>query len=327
MKKVSSHMSLLEKKVRYYLSTAKNALILKSTKVNYLPLSISIEASAECNLACKYCYQRDWGENIKRKKGIMDFLFFKNFIEQIGSQPYPVNINFDLGGEPFLNSNLMDMVDLACSYGKSTNITTNGTLLTDKLIDRILESQLHKISISMDIVNGVNIKQEWLISDIVAKVNNLISKKNRLKKKTPRVVIRCINLKGTSRKSVLELFEPKPDAVIFTPLTNWAGLIDSEPSHNEYHICLLPWLEMAMLYNGDFILCCNDPRGDLIMGNFPEEDITRIWQGEKLNELRRRIVKRNLPFLEEQNCGKCTRLRKNISFREYAYYFLEGIKS
>lgn len=320
-------MNLLAKKSKRYLSAVKNAVILKRPRVNYLPLSISIEASAECNLACEYCYQKYWGKKFERKKGMMELSLFKNFIEQIHSRPYPVDISFDLGGEPFLNPNLMDMVDLACYYGKLTNITTNGTLLTDKLIDRMLRSQLHKISISVDIVNGVNIRGGWPISDIAAKVNNLICRKKRLGKKTPRVIIRCINLRGAFRENILSLFEIKPDAVIFTPLTNWAGLIDSGFQDQRCHICLLPWLEMAMLYNGDFALCCNDPRGRLIVGNFPAEDITGIWQGERLSELRRRIVKRSPPFLSGQHCGECTRLRKKISLMEYASYFWEEIKS
>ena len=277
-----------------------------------------------CNLRCKYCYQKDWDKNIKRPRGLIQLSLFKKFIEELGGSTYPININFDLGGEPFLNPNLMEMVDLTCAYGKLANITTNATLLDNELIDRILESGLNKISISLDIVNGVSLRGESLTLDIVAKVDSLISKRKRLKKKSPRIIIRSINLEGTSRKYILNLFREKPDALIFTPVTNWAGLIDTLPVGDRHYRCLLPWLEMAMLYNGDFALCCNDPRGDLIVGNFPAESITKIWQGEKLDQARKAIVKKSTEFISGQNCQKCTRLRKKFSFKEYAYFIGEN---
>jgi hypothetical protein len=81
---------------------------------------------------------------------------------------------------------------------------------------------------------------------------------------------------------------------------------------------------MAMLYNGDFALCCNDPRGDLIVGRFPNESIAQIWQGEKLNRAREAIAKKSAIFLEGQNCKNCTRLRRGFSFREYFYFLKEN---
>lgn len=317
-------MSLAFKKNKHYLSAFINAAILKKPKVDGLPLSVSIEASSVCNLTCKYCYQKDWDKNIKRGKGMMPLPLFKKFIEEVGNSTYPININFDLGGEPFLNPDLMEMVDLACTYGKLTNITTNATLLDYKLIDRILESGLNKLSISLDIVNGVNLRGGCSVPDIVAKVDNLISRRKKLRKRGPRIVIRSINLKGTSSKYMLSLFRMKPDAVIFTPATNWAGLIDLIPSNNKYYRCLLPWLEMAMLYNGDFALCCNDPRGDLIVGRFPAESVAEVWQGKKLNEARRIIAKKSLAFIVGQNCQKCTRLRKKLSLKEWLYFIVEN---
>jgi len=152
-------MNFKLQRMRYYSSAFVNAVIFQRPTVSDMPFSISVEASGKCNLNCEYCYHKDWDKNIKREKGLMSLTLFRKFIEEVSKTVYPVNINFDLGGEPFLNPNLMDMVDLACSCNKLTNITTNGTLLTDELIDRILQSRLHKISISVGIVNGANIRE------------------------------------------------------------------------------------------------------------------------------------------------------------------------
>jgi len=162
------------------------------------------------------------------------------------------------------------------------------------------------------------------VQDIAEKVDKLISKKKKLRKNNPRVVIRCMRLEGASKKDTLKLCNEKPDAIIFTPVTNWAGLVGPVHADKEYHTCLLPWLEMAMLHNGDFALCCNDPRGDFIVGRFLHESITQIWQGERLNQARMAIAKKPLAFVSGQNCQNCTRLRKGFSLKEYFYFLKEG---
>jgi len=251
----------------------------------------------------------------------MDFCLFKDFIKHVAGDRYPKNINFDLGGEPFLNPRLIDMVDFAALNGKLTSITTNGTLLSKGMIGGLLKSRLHQISISVDIVNGVNIRDGYPFKIIAGNINNLIEERKHSKKRQPKVIIRCINFEGSSRKTILRQLKAKPDGIIFCPVTNWAGLVGEELPHEKRHVCLLPWIEMAMLYNGDFALCCNDPRGDLVIGNFPENNLEDIWNGRALIELREIISGKKIASLKGQNCQRCSRMRKGISLKEFIDYY------
>lgn len=257
----------------------------------------------------------------------MDFSLFKDFIMHISQNKYPKNISFDFGGEPFLNPRLIEMVDFAARNGKSTYVTTNGTLLTENLIESILKSRLPQLNISIDIVNGANIREGYPLEKITESVNRLITERNKLKRHSPKVIIRCINFKGTPRKNILKLFKAEPNGIIFCPVTNWSGLIGESLPDKKQHICFLPWLEMAMLYNGDFALCCNDPRGDLIIGSFPKNSLEEIWNGQKLIKLRELISRKKEIFLQGQNCRQCSRMRTGISFKEHFDYYRGKIHS
>ena len=53
-------------------------------------------------------------------------------------------------GEPLVNKNLFLMVDYAKEFGIATEIITNGSMLTDGNIKKLISSKLSKITISID---------------------------------------------------------------------------------------------------------------------------------------------------------------------------------
>lgn len=118
--------------------------------------SITLQVTQQCNLRCKYCVysgsyatrshshlQMSWET---AKKGI-DFLVDHSIAER------KINISF-YGGEPLLNFKLIQSV---VEYGKkasegkkiSFNMTTNGTLFTDKNLT-FLQDNNFSILISLD---------------------------------------------------------------------------------------------------------------------------------------------------------------------------------
>jgi len=311
----------------YFMQAAVRSCILKKETVHAYPLSISVEAASSCNLKCRYCYQASAKDKFDRGGGNMDFGLFEELIKEISGKPYPVNINFDLGGEPFLNDRLMDMVELASAHKRFTNISTNGTMLTDEIIDRILDSGLNKIGFSIDFLRGENMRDGSDIREVVSNIDKMIYRRNMSKKSKPRIIIRSLDLKGVLVKSLIGLFENRPDAVFFNPPTNWAGLIDFPRLGEAYNICMLPWLEMAMLHNGECILCCNDMQGAFMAGKFPDQNLQDIWQGNKLKTARRAIMDKDSSFSEGQNCPRCTRLKNPIPFKNYLRYLYEEARS
>lgn len=117
--------------------------------------AVDILLSNDCNLACKYCFHKK--ERFSWKKSLMSFYIGKKIIDFLIKRSESRKELFVcfFGGEPLLNFKVLrKIVNYALSEGRRSNkhfnfsITTNGTLLTDKMADFICE---HKIEVLISI--------------------------------------------------------------------------------------------------------------------------------------------------------------------------------
>ncbi|MDI6840946.1 MAG: radical SAM protein [bacterium] len=98
-------------------------------KSNYAlsPRQLSIEITDDCNLNCYMCAHKVF----KAEGGNLPLEKFKYILEQL---PHLRRISIVGRGEPFMNPNLFNMLDLGKYRDINFNICTNGTLLNEKNI-------------------------------------------------------------------------------------------------------------------------------------------------------------------------------------------------
>ena len=60
------------------------------------------------------------------------------------------------------------------------------------------------------------------------------------------------------------------------------------------NICILPWVSVAIMPDGNVYPCCMSMHGTA-MGNVNESSLEEIWNGEKYNELRKMHITGNFP--------------------------------
>lgn len=105
-----------------------------------------VEASSRCNLKCKMCFRHSWiGESYG---DIEPDLFAKAMEDPTVSQTETVF--FGGMGEPLIHPELNAMVALASAKGKRVELITNGTLLTERRIQDLLEAGIDRIWVSID---------------------------------------------------------------------------------------------------------------------------------------------------------------------------------
>lgn len=117
------------------------------------PLTIFFIINGMCNLRCRMCdvgQQKKDSMFFRNLKGSasQDFPFdrFKSLMDEIKSfKPY-IGITTT---EPFLYPHIFDAVEYATTRGMNVNITTNGTFI-HKYVKEIIDSKLHRISVSLD---------------------------------------------------------------------------------------------------------------------------------------------------------------------------------
>ncbi len=141
-----------------------------------LPLRYILELTYRCNLACPYCYI---GED--RQKNELSTEEWFDIIDQI---PMYAFISL-IGGEVLLRKDFLKIFEKASkqTLGK-VNIISNGTLITDEMIDSFIKNKLLLLSISLDGYgenHDINRNKQGIFDKIILNLEKFNSKRRRSK--------------------------------------------------------------------------------------------------------------------------------------------------
>ena len=107
---------------------------------------IYVEATNACNLGCRTCMRNAWDEPL----GQMDWRTYEAILQGAASfSPLPL-LFFGGFGEPLAHPELIRMIAAARSLGIAVELITNGTLLTERLIQPIIECGVQRVWVSID---------------------------------------------------------------------------------------------------------------------------------------------------------------------------------
>ncbi|MEE9398699.1 MAG: radical SAM protein [Dehalococcoidales bacterium] len=105
----------------------------------------------QCNLSCIHCYA---SADNKKAPEEMDTASGRTFIRDLADFGVPV-ILFS-GGEPLLRKDLFSLASLAREMGIRVVLSTNGTLLTEKVAREIKKIDFAEVGISLDGIGANN---------------------------------------------------------------------------------------------------------------------------------------------------------------------------
>jgi radical SAM protein with 4Fe4S-binding SPASM domain len=109
-----------------------------------IPEIVGWEITNQCNLSCPHCYSAA----ARRSHDEMTASESRNVIDimaEIG-----VHMIGWTGGEPLLRNDLEELIEYAWSRGIKSNLTTNGILLDQERTERLMQSGVRAIQISLD---------------------------------------------------------------------------------------------------------------------------------------------------------------------------------
>ena len=271
--------------------------------------SLIIEPTNTCNLRCTFCFVTD---GMTRAEGFMDLDLFKKVIDDCPGLEHLCMHNW---GEPLLHKDIFKMFDYAHAAGiKVIVMNTNATLLTDKMIGKIIDSPLNVIRFSIDgsaetfkRIRGVELEKI---------TQNILKLKSEKEKRRPELSM-----------GVVFTVEEETQDDVDSYITQWETIVDHvrtqpkliqspreepcpEPFGKDYG-------KLVVLWDGTVIPCCVDYNATLKLGSACQDNVQDLWQGQEIARLRDQHEKGDYPDVCI-NCNECqtSKTRKRFFFEE-----------
>ena len=128
-----------------FLSSENNNLTIRK------PAFCCIGVSLKCILRCKMC--SIWKNDFTQMPGEPTLKEWYRFIDQLGSLTNNSVVINIAGGEPLLDDRNLALINFSAKRGLVTSMPTNGFLIDRQMAQKISESCLHEIEVSLDGIN------------------------------------------------------------------------------------------------------------------------------------------------------------------------------
>ncbi len=264
-----------------------------------------LETTNICNLSCKFCPKN---ERPKKRLNIQEF---SELTDRLAHEVKLLYLH--LMGEPFLNPNLPEFVEIARGKGLIPIVTTNGTLLGGQIADRLIEAKPYKIQISLHSHEGNGFSnQEEYIAQVV----------NFAKKSASQGIITTLRLwneggYNTQNNEIHNLISqqlPQPWTersdgwkiaqniyLEYDKMFEWP-----DEKHSEYQepevFCYGLRNQIGVLVDGSVVPCCLDHDGTITLGNLHESTLQEILTSPRAKAIYEGFSRHEAV---EELCRKC----------------------
>jgi len=246
----------------------------------------------------------------------MDFDLFKAIVDEMA--PHVKATTLHIWGEPLLHPRLIDMIAYCRAKGLHSEISTNATLLDERMSKEIIEAGLGTIYLCLDGVKKETYERVRRRADFEETKENILrflEMKNVLSGQRPEVKIQLIEIAPTAAE--IEEFKklwsiPGVNRVNIKAFDSWGDQIKeiSELRATEARVpvkrfpCPNLWYHVHIYWDGTLVRCDRDFDAIGPLGNVAHSGVIHAWRGEAMAELRRQHVRNELDDVAP--CNTCT---------------------
>ena len=283
---------------------------------------IYIEITNICNLKCKFCPETN------RAKEIMSVEKFEEIVRKIHKHTQLVCLH--IKGEPFLHNQLKEILNILEKYKLKAKITTNGTLIKQKLETLKNSKAVRQINFSIhSIMQNENINKQYLqdIFESVEKLENVIIsyrlwnlktiKENDVNNQIIQELEKQYDIKNLKQKLTEKDFYKIKDNIFINQDIEFTWPNLNGPIIIENGKCLALKEQIGILVDGTVVPCCLDNNGDIPLGNIFDETLEEILQKEKSIIIKKNFENKIITCELCKTCGFLKRLENKRKTEEY----------
>ncbi len=275
------------------------------------PKIIELEITNHCNFKCIMC-PTGIG-TAKRARGYMDDTVYQKLIEEVASELRcipdgpGIAVKFVGQGEPLLHPRAIEYIAYAHEHGLITHLTTNGSLLSDDMIKRIVDEQiLDSVKFSfqgIDPQGYLTLRQKDGFDELIDRISTMYMIRadhpkpymtigTSITSENSERVDRFISMAGEicdkvevgmTQLEASELTLVRDDSV----RRKLIELQSRQKSDKRRYVCCPQVFDVITVrWNGDISACCADINGDMTLGNLNDTSLSECWNGERENAFR-----------------------------------------
>ncbi len=284
-------------------------------------MKLSFDPSSICQLRCPLCPTGQGSSG--RTLGKMPFDKFKKLLDEMAPFLYEADLNN--WGEPFLNPDLIKMVEYTHKKRIKTSVNTNlNVKLSEKDAENLVKTGLDILYVSMDGITQEIYEKYRKKGNLATVMNNIklvVRKKNELKSKSPEIVWQFLVGKHNEKqlpvlertkeelgvnRLVIGMMRSDMGKELFTPdkekvesMQKW--LPENEKlSRYDYKkkqrklkkkYCHFLWFTSVVNWNGSVSPCCSCYQEKFDFGNAFEQGFKSVWNNEKYIAARDAVAK------------------------------------
>ena len=317
---------------------------LKNSFVFGYPYIAFIDPSNNCNYKCPLC-PSGRAEKL-RNKCIMEFEDFKMVINQIGKYLYSLHLyNW---GEPFLNKDLVKMIRYAKKFDIMVTVSTNLSILDEKLANDIIASDLDYLIVSLSGITNESYSKYHIGGNLTRVRNNLtllVDMKKQLHLHKPEIIVSFLPTRYNEKDipEAIELFKQldvsfsvgklildMTDLVIKTksdiaqfiewlPLGQDLSIYDENLNELFSDYCNWPWERICIHPDGYVSPCCAIYSQKYDFGNVLKSGFYHVWNGKKYRDARAIIRKNRINNDHNMPCNYCIKKEGKFLFYQPEY--------
>jgi len=254
---------------------------------------IYIEITNNCNLKCKFCPETN------RIKEFMSLEKFEEVIKKI--HKYTRLVCLHVKGEPLLHKEFKDILGILEKYNLKSNITTNGTLIKEKLeviknskavrqINFSIHSSIQNENLGdrylQNIFESVEELKDTIISYRLWNMKNI--KENEINLEIIKEIENYYNIQNLKQRLTEKEFFKIKKNIFINQDTEFTWPDINKEIIIEKGRCLALKEQVAILVDGTVVPCCLDNNGDIPLGNIFKESMEDI-----LNKPKSITIKKN----------------------------------
>ena len=282
------------------------------------PGQVIVDVTEVCNLACIHCPHPEFKKSPHYSAKYLEPELNRKLVDEVRAHGagFTQYVRYTSEGEPLIHPGAYDMLDYAVeNSGVYVTLTTNGTIMVEKRIRKLLESGVHMIDISIDAYRPETYAKIRVNGDLECTRANVLA------------LLRWIRETGARTKVVVSFVEQdlnRGEAADFErfwkeqgasyvvvrrqhsaagAVVNIAQIMRKSEAAISRRPCVYPWERICLNPRGFLAFCPADWTHGSTVADYRTTTIRDTWSGLFYKRLRQAHLSND--FRDHGFCGQC----------------------